>query len=130
MAPRVEWGRDTCVLLGDAAHALSPTFSEGGSLALEDAVVLGVALKTFEAVPEALAHFRAERTDRVVWAYRMAQSQVSARRRERTGVQLDATIATAHLREMYRRLRQPLLTSVLAARLPLVDREPTPSFTT
>jgi hypothetical protein len=31
---------------------------------------------------------------------------------------------------MYRRLRQPLLTSVLAARLPLVDREPTPSLTT
>jgi len=131
MVPRVEWGRDACVLLGDAAHALSPTFSEGGSLALEDAVVLGLALKTFDAIPEALASFRAARTERVVWAHRMARSQVNARRRGPADLQLDAGVATSHLREMYQRLRQPLLTSSLAAGVPLlVGRESNPSLTT
>jgi len=34
MVRPVAWGRGACALLGDAAHAVSPTLSEGGSLAI------------------------------------------------------------------------------------------------
>lgn len=38
------WGQDGIVLLGDAAHALSPTTGQGASQALEDAQTLGLLL--------------------------------------------------------------------------------------
>jgi len=37
---RAEWRRGRAVLIGDAAHACSPVLTQGGSLAIEDAVVL------------------------------------------------------------------------------------------
>lgn len=40
--PRVPvWQRDRVVLLGDAAHAVSPSSGQGASMAIEDAVTLG-----------------------------------------------------------------------------------------
>ncbi|KAH6647113.1 hypothetical protein BKA67DRAFT_581696 [Truncatella angustata] len=38
------WGRDGCVLVGDAAHAMSPRSGQGGSQAFEDAQTLGLLL--------------------------------------------------------------------------------------
>jgi 2-polyprenyl-6-methoxyphenol hydroxylase-like FAD-dependent oxidoreductase len=35
------WRRDRVVLIGDAAHAMSPAGGQGASLALEDAMLLG-----------------------------------------------------------------------------------------
>src|SRR5215203_4132157 len=39
------WHRDRMVLVGDAAHAPSPSSGQGASLALEDAVVLATSLR-------------------------------------------------------------------------------------
>lgn len=39
------WHRDDMVVLGDAAHPASPASGQGASMALEDAVVLGKALR-------------------------------------------------------------------------------------
>lgn len=42
--PRLEWGRGRVTLLGDAAHATTPTFGHGACLAIESAAVLSAAL--------------------------------------------------------------------------------------
>ena len=39
------WSRDRLVVVGDAAHAPSPSSGQGASMALEDAVVLAQALR-------------------------------------------------------------------------------------
>ncbi|GAA3941311.1 FAD-dependent monooxygenase [Actinomadura viridis] len=57
------------VLLGDAAHAMTPTLGQGGCQALEDAVVLADCLCRAPDVPTALARYdrlRRPRTQRVV----------------------------------------------------------------
>jgi FAD-dependent urate hydroxylase len=59
------WHNDRMVLVGDAAHAASPTSGQGASLAIEDALVLA---KTLRDAPDATAAFTAyelQRRDRV-----------------------------------------------------------------
>jgi len=41
------WGRDGCVLVGDAAHAMTPATGQGGSQAFEDGLTLGLLLANF-----------------------------------------------------------------------------------
>jgi hypothetical protein len=41
------WGRDGCVLVGDAAHAMTPATGQGGSQAFEDGLTLGLLLGRF-----------------------------------------------------------------------------------
>lgn len=63
------WHRGGIVLVGDAAHAPSPSSGQGASLAVEDAVELAGALAAHGTVPEALAayeHARRPRVERVV----------------------------------------------------------------
>ena len=95
----VTWGRGATVLVGDAAHAVSPTLSEGGSLAMEDALVLALALRDGPTIDDALARFRAARHERAVWAQRMSLSQGRLERPPAWTV--DAVAATAHMRQMY-----------------------------
>ncbi|MFB7407172.1 FAD-dependent monooxygenase [Streptomyces sp. NPDC056202] len=52
------------VLLGDAAHAMTPHLGQGACQALEDAVVLTAALGTESTVEAALARYDAERRPR------------------------------------------------------------------
>ncbi len=74
--PRLpRWRRGRMVVVGDAAHAPSPTSGQGASLAIEDAVVLATCLRDHPTVPSALARFEAlrrPRVERIVrWAQRM-----------------------------------------------------------
>jgi 2-polyprenyl-6-methoxyphenol hydroxylase-like FAD-dependent oxidoreductase len=73
-------GRAT-VLVGDAAHAPSPSSGQGASLAIEDAVVLAVALRDAPDVPATLARYeraRRERVERIVkWAARVNSSKAA-----------------------------------------------------
>lgn len=61
------WHRGPVVLIGDAAHACSPTLAQGGSLAVEDAVVLAEELARGVDRETALAAFVARRKPRVDW---------------------------------------------------------------
>lgn len=61
------WTRPGAVLVGDAAHAFSPSMAQGGAMALEDALVLADTLATGPDVPTALAAFQARRASRVAW---------------------------------------------------------------
>jgi FAD-dependent urate hydroxylase len=61
------WVRDRVVLIGDAAHAMSPNMAQGAAMALEDALVLADCLRDIRAIPVALATFEARRRPRTDW---------------------------------------------------------------
>lgn len=67
--PLPSWRSGPLVLAGDAAHAVSPTASQGAALALEDAVTLARCLRDIPGPGEALdayEHLRRDRAERVV----------------------------------------------------------------
>jgi 2-polyprenyl-6-methoxyphenol hydroxylase-like FAD-dependent oxidoreductase len=59
------WHKGRVVLLGDAAHALTPQLTSGGGMAIEDAVVLSEELTSRVDVDEALRAYSARRMERV-----------------------------------------------------------------
>lgn len=59
------WSRGRMVIIGDAAHAPSPSSGQGGSMALEDAVVLAQSLRDHAGVPAAFAGYERARRERV-----------------------------------------------------------------
>ncbi len=64
--PRVPvWQSGRTVLVGDAAHAVSPSSGQGASMAIEDAVTLGRCLAAGTDVPAALTAYESARRARV-----------------------------------------------------------------
>jgi len=61
------WCTGRVVLIGDAAHASSPMMGQGGSLAIEDAVVLAELLRSADTVERALEDYVVRRSPRVRW---------------------------------------------------------------
>ena len=59
------WHQGRVVLLGDAAHALTPQLTSGGGMAIEDAVVLCEELDAHEDVEAALDAYGTRRAERV-----------------------------------------------------------------
>jgi 2-polyprenyl-6-methoxyphenol hydroxylase-like FAD-dependent oxidoreductase len=63
------WYKGPMVIIGDAAHAPSPTSGQGASMAAEDAVVLAKCLRDLPDIPRALAAYerlRRARVERIV----------------------------------------------------------------
>jgi 2-polyprenyl-6-methoxyphenol hydroxylase-like FAD-dependent oxidoreductase len=69
--------RGRVVLVGDAAHAVSPATTQGGGLALEDAVVLGDEVARHGCTPAALTAFADRRRQRVASFQRAAGLHVT-----------------------------------------------------
>jgi FAD-dependent urate hydroxylase len=67
------WYRGAMVVIGDAAHAPSPTSGQGASLAIEDAVTLAVCLRDLPDPTSAFARFEILRRPRVEQIIRWAQ---------------------------------------------------------
>lgn len=59
------WHRGRSVVIGDAAHAPSPSSGQGASLSIEDAVVLATSLRDLPDAPSAFAAFESARRSRV-----------------------------------------------------------------
>jgi FAD-dependent urate hydroxylase len=59
------WHKGPMVIVGDAAHAPSPTSGQGASMAAEDAVVLAQCLRDLPEIPRALAAYERLRRSRV-----------------------------------------------------------------
>jgi FAD-dependent urate hydroxylase len=72
------WGRGAVVLVGDAAHGMSPNMAQGAALAFEDALVLAACLGEAGSVADALAGFVARRHPRTSWV------RAQTHRRDRT----------------------------------------------
>jgi 2-polyprenyl-6-methoxyphenol hydroxylase-like FAD-dependent oxidoreductase len=63
------WHRGPMIVVGDAAHAPSPTSGQGASMAAEDGVVLAKCLRDLPDIPQALAAYerlRRRRVERIV----------------------------------------------------------------
>ena len=75
------WHRGRMLVLGDAAHAPSPSSGQGASLAIEDAVVLGSCLRDEPDIGAAFARFeqiRRPRVERIIrWAARVNSSKAA-----------------------------------------------------
>ncbi len=65
--PTGQWFQDRVVLVGDAAHAMTPNMGQGAGMALEDAAVLVELLKEGRPIPETFARYRERRQTRVAW---------------------------------------------------------------
>jgi 2-polyprenyl-6-methoxyphenol hydroxylase-like FAD-dependent oxidoreductase len=63
------WFKGRVVLIGDAAHSVTPQLTSGGGMAIEDAVVLAEELAAPGAVQTALAEFMRRRGERVKGIY-------------------------------------------------------------
>jgi 2-polyprenyl-6-methoxyphenol hydroxylase-like FAD-dependent oxidoreductase len=76
------WHKGPVALIGDAAHATSPSAGQGASLALEDAIVLAKCLRDLPDAGAAFQSFeqlRRERAERVVkFSRRRGQNKVTA----------------------------------------------------
>lgn len=83
------YARGSVVLLGDAAHTMTPNLGQGGGQALEDAIVLAAAISRTRDLPAALAHYDHQRRPRTQAMSRAATRQL------RFGQQLHAPIAVA-----------------------------------
>lgn len=62
--PVKRWSRGRVVLLGDAAHPMTPNLGQGGCQAIEDAVVLAHALSERAPLPGALRRYERQRISR------------------------------------------------------------------
>jgi len=63
------WHRGPMIVVGDAAHATSPSSGQGASMAIEDGVVLARCLRDLPDVPQAFAAYerlRRRRVERIV----------------------------------------------------------------
>lgn len=81
MPPVPHWHRGRMVLVGDAAHATSPSSGQGASMAIEDAVELGRCLRDHADPDAAFAAYvglRRDRVERVVAAGARSSNQKAA----------------------------------------------------
>jgi 2-polyprenyl-6-methoxyphenol hydroxylase-like FAD-dependent oxidoreductase len=72
--PGVAWGNGQVILIGDAAHAMSPMMGQGGCMAIEDGFVLADELRRSADIPDALAAFARRRGSRVDWVRGQSQA--------------------------------------------------------
>jgi 2-polyprenyl-6-methoxyphenol hydroxylase-like FAD-dependent oxidoreductase len=91
------WGCGAVLLVGDAAHGMSPNMAEGASLAFEDALVLAACLRAATTVSDAMAGFVARRSPRTGWV------RAQTHRRDRTR-NLPAVLRNLTLRVLGRRI--------------------------
>jgi FAD-dependent urate hydroxylase len=75
LAHRANWHRGRSIVIGDAAHAPSPTSGQGASLSIEDALVLAKCLRDIPDYQQAFDAFvtqRRPRVERIIkWADRI-----------------------------------------------------------
>lgn len=73
------WTSARVVLVGDAAHALSPHISAGGTLGVEDVLVLSRALQKHDVLADALASYEANRIPHYARVHELARAVEFAR---------------------------------------------------
>jgi 2-polyprenyl-6-methoxyphenol hydroxylase-like FAD-dependent oxidoreductase len=95
----IHWRASRVVLIGDAAHALSPSFGQGANLAFEDAYVLAEELASTDDVDSALDAFVARREPRVAFVQEKTAERIALVNRGASQRDLSAAmrLISAHL---------------------------------
>jgi FAD-dependent urate hydroxylase len=102
--PRVPtWRTARTVLVGDAAHAASPSSGQGASMAIEDAVTLGRCLARQPDVPVALADYERRRRDRVQKVVAFGRRNGSAKTAGPVGAALRDAMTPPLMRFLHRK---------------------------
>jgi salicylate hydroxylase len=107
------WYRGRVVLVGDAVHASSPFWAQGGSMAIEDVIVLAELVATGRPAAEILPEWQARRYDRAVWVQRGSLETGERGHREGPGVYeaMTAFLAAHMLNEVaarYAKFAEPI----------------------
>ena len=99
--PEILWRKSRVVLIGDAAHALSPSFGQGANLAIEDALVLAEELASTDDVDAALDAFVVRRAPRVAFVQEKTAERIALVNRGASQRDLLAAVrlVSAHLSE-------------------------------
>jgi 2-polyprenyl-6-methoxyphenol hydroxylase-like FAD-dependent oxidoreductase len=95
------WHSDRMVVIGDAAHAPSPSSGQGASLSIEDAVQLGKCLRDLDGWDQAFARFEQARRPRVERIIRQA-------------ARVNSSKADQGLRRVLRDMMLPLIFRLIA----------------
>jgi 2-polyprenyl-6-methoxyphenol hydroxylase-like FAD-dependent oxidoreductase len=72
------WHAGRVVLIGDAAHASPPHMGQGGTMAMEDAVVLGEVLHEADTIEHALTAYVERRRPRVEWVQEQSRAALKS----------------------------------------------------
>ncbi|NRP73326.1 2-heptyl-3-hydroxy-4(1H)-quinolone synthase [Ensifer psoraleae] len=105
------WIADRHVLIGDAAHASSPSMAQGAGMAIEDAVVLAELVSRGGPIERILEQFHENRISRIEWV----QTKSRSRDKLRSG---SSALRNVVLRlfgdALYRRTYEPLTRPLLS----------------
>ncbi|MEV6487017.1 NAD(P)/FAD-dependent oxidoreductase [Actinoplanes sp. NPDC051633] len=102
--PRVPvWHDDRTVLLGDAAHAASPSSGQGASMAIEDAVTLGRCLASSSSIADGLADYEQMRRKRVQKVVAAGRRNGSGKAAGPIGAAIRDAMMPAMMRMLYRK---------------------------
>lgn len=102
--PRVPvWRDERIVLVGDAAHAVSPSSGQGAAMAIEDAVTLGRCLRETPDAAAALASYERLRRGRVERVVAYGRRSGSPKIAGPVGAAIRDLVLPAALRMLYRR---------------------------
>lgn len=102
--PRVPvWRDDRTILIGDAAHAVSPSSGQGASMAIEDAVTLGRCLRARSDLAAALADYEGLRRDRVEKVVAYGRRSGSTKTAGPVGAALRDSLTPLVMRLLYRK---------------------------
>lgn len=108
-----QWCVGRVGLLGDAAHAMSPSASQGGAMSIEDAVVLCQEIRASGPGPVALEAYRNRRSVRVTALLRRVRlNLILMERMGSPNTYRSRAGGTANADSWYRELYRPLLVSV------------------
>ncbi|WP_004580200.1 FAD-dependent monooxygenase [Marinobacter nanhaiticus] len=104
-----QWRCGRVILIGDAAHACSPSMAQGAGLAMEDALVLADSIATRPNLAAALASYTDRRRPRVEWV----QKQCKARDKMRSMPRMArSSILKLFGNALYERSYTPLLAEI------------------
>ena len=96
------WHKGPVVLVGDAAHAISPSSGNGASMVLEDAVVLARCLRDIPELEQAFATYEQLRRERTEKVYEVGERSDSGK------------FLTSPLQRLYRDLTTPIFLKLFA----------------
>jgi FAD-dependent urate hydroxylase len=69
------WSVPGVVLIGDAAHAVSPNMASGAAMAFEDSLVLARLIESGRGIGEVIGEYTRQRTARVRWVHEQTHSR-------------------------------------------------------
>jgi len=104
--PARSWISGSAILIGDAAHASSPSMAQGGAMAFEDSWLLAACLQGEPDTGAALSAFASRRAARVAWVQKQCRARDATRSMPRL---LRNALLSFFGDGLYRRAYGPLL---------------------